>query len=105
MPLRRGLLVRPVRPTPTPPLTWHVHVASPSPPTSRRQRYRGEPDVAAVTGPWSNGQTEGQISRLKTLKRATCGYAGQSVARTNVTAITAPLVRKTGKAHLLSERN
>jgi transposase len=30
----------------------------------------------AVTEPWSSGQTEGQISRLKTMKRAMCGRAG-----------------------------
>ncbi len=30
----------------------------------------------AMTEPWSNGQTEGQINRLKTLKRAMYGRAG-----------------------------
>ena len=30
----------------------------------------------AVAEPWSNGQTEGQISRLKTLKLAMYGRAG-----------------------------
>jgi transposase len=30
----------------------------------------------AVSEPWSNGQTEGQINRLKTLKRAMYGGAG-----------------------------
>ena len=30
----------------------------------------------AVTEPWSNGQTEGQINRLKALKRAMYGRAG-----------------------------
>jgi transposase len=38
------------------------------------------PDLAAVrnaiTERWSNGQTEGQINRLKTLKRAMYGSAG-----------------------------
>ena len=37
-------------------------------------------DVDAVTNAlterWSNGQTEGQINRLKTLKRAMYGRAG-----------------------------
>jgi transposase len=35
----------------------------------------------AVAEPWSNGQTEGQISRLKTLKRAMYGRAGAEVLR------------------------
>ena len=35
----------------------------------------------ALTEPWSNGQTEGQISRLKTLKRAMCGRAGAALLR------------------------
>jgi transposase len=30
----------------------------------------------AITEHWSNGQTEGQINRLKTLKRAMYGRAG-----------------------------
>jgi transposase len=30
----------------------------------------------AMSEPWSNGQTEGQINRLKTLKRAMYGRAG-----------------------------
>ncbi|OYW00013.1 MAG: hypothetical protein B7Z58_16980 [Acidiphilium sp. 37-64-53] len=30
----------------------------------------------AITETWSNGQTEGQINRLKTLKRAMHGRAG-----------------------------
>jgi transposase len=30
----------------------------------------------AITEIWSNGQTEGQINRLKTLKRAMYGGAG-----------------------------
>ena len=32
----------------------------------------------AVMGPWSNGQTEGQINRLKTLKRSDCTDARAS---------------------------
>jgi transposase len=35
----------------------------------------------AVTEPWSNGQTEGQINRLKTLKRAMYGRAGPELLR------------------------
>ena len=35
----------------------------------------------AVTETWSNGQTEGQINRLKTLKRAMYGKAGAELLR------------------------
>jgi transposase len=35
----------------------------------------------AVVTPWSNGQTEGQINRLKTLKRAMYGRAGAELLR------------------------
>ena len=35
----------------------------------------------AVTEPWSNAQTEGQISRLKTMKRAMGGRAGVALLR------------------------
>lgn len=35
----------------------------------------------ALTEPWSNGQMEGQISRLKTLKRAMYGRAGVELLR------------------------
>lgn len=35
----------------------------------------------AVTDPWSNGQTEGQINRLKTLKRSMYGSAGIELLR------------------------
>jgi transposase len=35
----------------------------------------------AITEPWSNGQTEGQINRLKTLKRAMYGRAGAELLR------------------------
>jgi transposase len=42
-------------------------------------------DIAAVRNaicePWSNGQTEGQINRLKTLKRAMYGRAGIDLLR------------------------
>ncbi len=36
---------------------------------------------SAVTDPWSNGQTEGQINRLKTLKRSMYGRAGIELLR------------------------
>jgi transposase len=35
----------------------------------------------AVTDPWSNGQTEGKINRLKTLKRSMYGRAGPELLR------------------------
>jgi transposase len=35
----------------------------------------------AMLEPWSNGQTEGQINRLKTLKRAMYGRAGVELLR------------------------
>jgi transposase len=35
----------------------------------------------AIKEPWSNGQTEGQINRLKTLKRAMYGRAGPELLR------------------------
>jgi transposase len=35
----------------------------------------------AITQPWSNGQAEGQINRLKTLKRAMYGRAGVNLLR------------------------
>jgi transposase len=42
-------------------------------------------DIAAVQNavvePWSNGQTEGQINRLKMLKRAMYGHAGIELLR------------------------
>lgn len=35
----------------------------------------------AIQLPWSNGQAEGQINRLKTLKRAMYGRAGSELLR------------------------
>ena len=35
----------------------------------------------AMSEPWSNGQTEGQINKLKTLKRAMYGRAGVELLR------------------------
>jgi transposase len=35
----------------------------------------------AITERWSNGQTEGQINRLKTLKRQMYGRAGTELLR------------------------
>jgi len=42
-------------------------------------RYRGRSH--AVLEPWSNGQTEGQINKLKTLKRAMYGRASVDLLR------------------------
>jgi transposase len=39
-------------------------------------RYDLEAVRNAVLEPWSNGQTEGQIDRLETLKRTMYGRAG-----------------------------
>jgi transposase len=35
----------------------------------------------AISEPWSNGQTEGQINRLKMLRRAMYGRAGAALLR------------------------
>jgi transposase len=35
----------------------------------------------AITKGWSNGQTEGPINRLKTLKRSMYGHAGVELLR------------------------
>lgn len=40
--------------------------------------------AAARTGTWSNGQTEGQVNRLKLLKRAGYGRAGLPLLRARV---------------------
>ncbi len=39
---------------------------------------------AALTTPWSNGQTEGQVNRLKTIKRQMYGHAGFDLLRRRV---------------------
>jgi transposase len=38
----------------------------------------------AISAPWSNGQTEGQINRLKTLKRSMYGRAGVELLRARI---------------------
>jgi len=43
----------------------------------------------AVAEPWSNGQTEGQINRLKTLKRAMHGRAGAELLRARMIPLSA----------------
>jgi transposase len=44
---------------------------------------------SAVTERWSNGQTEGQINRLKTLKRAMYGRAGVDLLRARMVPLRA----------------
>ena len=39
---------------------------------------------AALSLPWSTGPVEGQISRLKTIKRAMCGRAGFELLRQRI---------------------
>jgi transposase len=41
----------------------------------------------AIPEPWSNGQAEGQINRLKTLKRAMYGRAGVDLLRARLLAL------------------
>ncbi|WP_440531395.1 transposase [Sinorhizobium fredii] len=38
----------------------------------------------AIELPWSNGQAEGQINRLKTIKRAMYGRAGPQLLRARI---------------------
>jgi len=38
----------------------------------------------AIVQPWSNGQAEGQINRLKTLEQAMYGRAGNELFRARV---------------------
>ena len=39
---------------------------------------------AALTSPWSNGQSEGQVNRLKMIKRSMYGRAGFDLLRSRV---------------------
>jgi transposase len=48
---------------------------------ARALRHDIEAVRNAVLEPWSNGQTEGQINRLKTLKLAMYGRAGVDLLR------------------------
>ena len=45
--------------------------------------------LTAVAEPWSNGQTEGQINRLKTLKRAMYGRASTELLRARMIPLSA----------------
>jgi transposase len=42
--------------------------------------------IAAIEEPWSNGQTEGHINRLKTLKRQMYGRAKLDLVRARMMA-------------------
>lgn len=48
---------------------------------TRGLRRDQAPVAAALRKPWSNGQTEGQINRLKTLKRQMYGRANIDLLR------------------------
>ena len=45
----------------------------------------------AMTEPWSNGQAEGQINRLKTLKRGMYGRAGVDLLRARMLPLHQPV--------------
>jgi transposase len=45
----------------------------------------------AIIDCWSNGQTEGQINRLKTLKRAMFGRAGAELLRARMLPLHLPI--------------
>jgi transposase len=45
----------------------------------------------ALTKGWSNGQTEGHINRLKTLKRAMYGRAGAELLRARMLPLNSPI--------------
>ena len=49
----------------------------------------------AITEKWSNGQAEGQINRLKTLKRAMYGRAGVELLRARMAP--PPIIHVHGK--------
>ena len=49
-----------------------------------KRSWAGTPCCAAVNTDWSNGQAEGQINRLKTIKRQRYGRAGFTLLRARV---------------------
>lgn len=61
-------------------------------------RRRGYLSANAIDLPWSNGQAEGQINRLKTIKRAIYGRAGSELLRARMIPIKmAELHTKSGR--------
>jgi Transposase len=54
----------------------------------------------AITETWSNGQTEGQINRLKTLKRAMYGSAGVELLRARMLPIRPTELRAEGSSSI-----
>jgi transposase len=49
---------------------------------------------AAITSPWSNGQTEGQITKLKLVKRQTYGRAKLDPLQARLIGATGPKLRQ-----------
>ena len=47
-------------------------------------RQDGAADQAALTTPWTSGQTEGQVGKLKLLKRQTFGRGSFDLLRRRV---------------------
>jgi transposase len=45
----------------------------------------------AITEPWSNGQAEGQVNKLKTLKRSMYGRAGPELLRARMLPLWPPV--------------
>lgn len=72
---------------------------------ARALRHDIEAVRNAVLEPWSNGQTEGQINRLKTLKRAMYGRAGVELLRARLMPLsTQVLHRKCIRTSFLATR-
>lgn len=72
---------------------WTTQTAAADAPTEIGRFAAGlKPDLAAVkaalTLPWSNGQTEGQVNRLKWIKRQMYGRANFDLLRRRVLART-----------------
>lgn len=65
--------------------TWIAAASASELPDLRRFAVGLLPDKVAIeaglTEVWSNGQTEGQVNRLKTLKRQMYGRAGFALLR------------------------
>ena len=60
--------------TPGEPEAWTARASASLVASFARRVTRDEAAVrAAITLPWSNGQTEGQITKLKLVKRSECG--------------------------------